>query len=253
MSTEKKLSLVRKLSEVMGEVERVAKSGRNEFHKYDYATESDIVQSVRSEMSKRQLMLIPDVESVEWKDIAKRSGGTERLCTMRVRFTIHDGESGESQSFVVLGEGQDPGDKATYKALTGATKYALLKLFLIPTGDDPEQDEKPQARQQQSRPPPPQQSQPPAHTAAKAEAQKKVDATLGREPPAMGFGNYKGKTLANIPFDGLMAAVQEAEAKLAAAPPNAKWVKPLSLNLEAIRSELATRETASAGEVGAAG
>src|SRR5699024_6730814 len=36
--------------------------------------------------------------------------------------------------------GQDAGDKAVYKAITGATKYALMKVFMIPTGDDPEQD-----------------------------------------------------------------------------------------------------------------
>ncbi len=30
------------------------------------------------------------------------------------------------------------GDKGTYKAITGATKYALMKTFLLETGDDPE-------------------------------------------------------------------------------------------------------------------
>jgi hypothetical protein len=37
-----KKSLAAKLAEIMSEVERIAKKGRNDFHKYDYATESDI-------------------------------------------------------------------------------------------------------------------------------------------------------------------------------------------------------------------
>jgi hypothetical protein len=41
----------------------------------------------------------------------------------------------------MIGEGQDAGDKGPYKAMTGAQKYALMKTFMIPTGDDPEADE----------------------------------------------------------------------------------------------------------------
>ena len=40
----------------------------------------------------------------------------------------------------MAGEGADPGDKAPYKALTGALKYALLQSFLLATGDDPEDE-----------------------------------------------------------------------------------------------------------------
>jgi hypothetical protein len=40
----------------------------------------------------------------------------------------------------VAGQGLDSGDKAPYKAMTGALKYALLQSFLLATGDDPEAD-----------------------------------------------------------------------------------------------------------------
>ncbi|NOK32380.1 ERF family protein [Corallococcus exercitus] len=142
-------SLVRKLAEVMGEVERVPKSGRNDFHRYDYATEADIVSAVRKAMADRALMLIPSVVKTEWREVERNKGGKDRIATLTVRFTLTDGDSGEERSFEVLGEGQDQGDKATYKALTGAVKYALLKLFLIPTGDDPEDDGQGQGQQSQ--------------------------------------------------------------------------------------------------------
>jgi hypothetical protein len=136
-----KRSLVRKMAEVMGEVDRVRKNGRNAFHNYDYATEADIVEAVREGLSKRAVMMLPSIVKTEWTQVQRAKGGTERLCTLTVRFTFHDGDSGEEMAIEVLGEGQDAGDKATYKAFTGATKYALLKTFLIPTGDDPEADE----------------------------------------------------------------------------------------------------------------
>ena len=51
-----------------------------------------------------------------------------------------DGDSDEILSVPSYGEGRDGGDKAPYKALTGALKYALIQTFLIATGDDPEEE-----------------------------------------------------------------------------------------------------------------
>src|SRR5699024_1473369 len=67
-------------------------------------------------------------------------GNKEYIATVKMKFTFIDGETGEEISIHSIGEGQDAGDKAVYKAITGATKYALMKVFMIPTGDDPEQD-----------------------------------------------------------------------------------------------------------------
>lgn len=155
--TLKPKSLVSKLAEVMGEIERIPKSGRNAFHGYDYATEADIVSAVRAGMSARGVMLLPSVDKTEWREVPGKSG-PKKIVTLTVRFTLHDGESGEKLEFTTLGEGEDQGDKATYKALTGAVKYALLKLFLIPTGDDPEQEAPPAKHQPRASPaaaPPP--------------------------------------------------------------------------------------------------
>ena len=57
---------------------------------------------------------------------------------MNYRFV--DARSGEELSVRVAGEGADAGDKAPYKAMTGALKYALLQSFLLSTGDDPEDE-----------------------------------------------------------------------------------------------------------------
>ena len=52
-------------------------------------------------------------------------------------YTFTDVDTGEEITAKVAGEGLDPGDKAPYKAMTGALKYALLQSFLLATGDDP--------------------------------------------------------------------------------------------------------------------
>jgi ERF superfamily protein len=137
-------NLVQKLAFVMAAVERVPKLGFNSFHNYKYARESDLTDAVRANLAKQGVMLIPSVEKIEWREVQTK-GGTERVATLTVRFTVTDGI--DKLEFNIIGEGQDKGDKATYKAMTGAMKYALLKLFLIPTGDDPEKDGEEQEQQ----------------------------------------------------------------------------------------------------------
>lgn len=125
-------SLHAKLAEIMAEVSRVPKRGRNEFHKYDYATEADIVEAVRGALSSRGISLVPSIKQV------LREG---TLTTAIMEFQFTDGATGETMTVGWAGTGEDKGDKGLYKAMTGALKYFLLKTFLMPTGDDPEADE----------------------------------------------------------------------------------------------------------------
>jgi hypothetical protein len=164
------LNLIQKAAKVMAAVEYVPKNGWNDFHKYHYATEADITSCVRANLAEQGLMLIPTVEKVEWSQLQGKSG-TDRLATMTVKFTLTDGI--ESKEFIVLGEGADRGDKATYKAMTGALKYALLKLFLIPTGDDPEKEEDDKLEQQR----PPVQRKPADAPKAAADASRQSGAS----------------------------------------------------------------------------
>jgi hypothetical protein len=55
-------------------------------------------------------------------------------------YTFMDVDTAEEITVKVAGEGLDAGDKAPYKAMTGALKYALLQSFLLATGDDPEDE-----------------------------------------------------------------------------------------------------------------
>jgi hypothetical protein len=132
--------LIKKLAKVMQEVKYIEKKGHNKFHNYKYATESDVAEKVREVLAENNVMMIPNMKehSVRTHETAK--GKTEYIATVLIEFTFMDGDTGETFSFCMAGEGQDSGDKAYYKAITGAQKYALMKAFMIPTGDDPEQD-----------------------------------------------------------------------------------------------------------------
>ncbi len=119
---------------VMKEVGYVQKAGHNDFQNYKYATEADAIKAIRPAMLNHGLCMIPSVESVNQDEY----GNTNVIMLYR----IFD-EEGNFLSFRAAGSGNDKnskgvGDKGIYKALTGASKYALLKTFLMETGDDPE-------------------------------------------------------------------------------------------------------------------
>ena len=131
------------IHEVMKKVGYVQKKGRNEFHKYNYAGESELLEALRPELLEQGLVLIPSGQSISEIDA---NGNTHVAIDYTLAHT-----SGEvwPEKIRAFGCGNDRsskgtvGDKGTYKALTGANKYLLFKLFQIETGDDPEKDNDP--------------------------------------------------------------------------------------------------------------
>jgi hypothetical protein len=134
-------NIIQALNAVMKDVSYVQKNSENKFHGYKYASESSLLESLRPSMISHGLILIPSVGNVSPID---PNGNT----TVTVEYTLAH-TSGEvwPDKIVAVGCGNDKskngsvGDKGVYKALTGANKYLLFKLFQIETGDDPEKDE----------------------------------------------------------------------------------------------------------------
>jgi len=136
------MSIYKKILEVQKAVKTIKKNGHNKFHKYDYATEADVLE-VKQIMNDAGLIAYP---SVVGHEVIQRGENLQIIET--VEYTIVDVDTGESVTARTLGAGEDKGDKGAYKAHTGASKYFLLKFFGVPTGDDPENDEqeKPRAK-----------------------------------------------------------------------------------------------------------
>jgi hypothetical protein len=141
MTTEKSLkNLASKMIQIMRDVEYVQKTGKNSFHKYSYATEADIAAAFSTAMKNSGVFMfssITDRECITYKTAGNKDSF---LVTVKLEVTFVDSDSGETFTSTFFGDGTDFGDKGIYKAITGAQKYALMKTFLLQTGDDPERD-----------------------------------------------------------------------------------------------------------------
>ena len=135
---EAKTSLASKIAKVMQAVGYVEKGGTNSAQGYKFVQASAVADKVRAELTKLNVTLTPTNIDVISEGLTP--SGKQTLITLRFTWTLTDGDTGETITWQSVGTGSDATDKAAYKAATGALKYALLTGFLIPTGDDPEND-----------------------------------------------------------------------------------------------------------------
>lgn len=134
IALQKKKNALRKLLNKKGVLK---KGGKNEYDKYSYFSEAQYKQLFTELFSEVGLELKFNVDNYERFDgEGKQSQG--RLVTLEI--VLYDIDTGFSEVTTVIGEGLDKGDKAGYKAYTGAIKYYLANTFLVATGDDPEKD-----------------------------------------------------------------------------------------------------------------
>ena len=132
-------NVLAKLHKVMGEVDRLEKAGKNQAFNYNYVTEAQVAQLFKKLFTKHKMAFTYDADIVSVEPTPK---GGQLITTVRLTYAFHDVETGEKITGVCVGQGADSTDKGVYKAITGAVKYIFLKTFLIPTGDDPEDDSK---------------------------------------------------------------------------------------------------------------
>lgn len=140
-STSPKLPLLAKLARIVATIDHVEKSGRNEFHRYNYVKAADVAWVVRKALSEQNIYLVSDVVEVRNYEIPAKEG-TMQAVDVKMEFSLFDGDAPATPPIVLhaWGTGTDKGDKAIYKAQTGALKYGLRHAFLIPDESDPEAD-----------------------------------------------------------------------------------------------------------------
>lgn len=133
-------NLIKALSKSYQECGYVQKKGQmTGVASYKFAKETDFIEAIRPVMIANGLTISPmGIAQLHHDQYQNKSGTpTNRIVgvfTFRLSHT-----SGESMEVAALGEGVDTGDKASYKAATGALKYALRQTMLIETGDDPDE------------------------------------------------------------------------------------------------------------------
>lgn len=129
-------SLARKVAVIADECAYVQKDGRNDFHRYRYASAAAVLAKVNESMAKHGVCSTVDPEVLSESEV-----NGNRTVTVKVRLTLHDADSDQTLATAGIGCGQDKGDKAVMKAQTAAIKYAWMLALNISTGDDPEADE----------------------------------------------------------------------------------------------------------------
>jgi hypothetical protein len=134
------LNLRQKLAVVRRRIAYVQKRGHNPRFNYNYVTAADIAGAVGDILAELGVVIVPRLESISHEAVRPSGGGTEHVTHVVMSYSFVDVDTAEEITVKTAGEGLDSGDKAPYKAMTGALKYALLQSFLLATGDDPEEE-----------------------------------------------------------------------------------------------------------------
>lgn len=132
MGLQAKKNVMRKAIAERGVLQR---GGTNEYDKYKYFTEAQYKQLFTSLASEAGVELTATTVNVEHFQGSEKMPYGRRVT---VDFVLKDTATDETETSRFVGEALDKGDKAIYKAYTGAFKYFLAVVFAVATGDDPE-------------------------------------------------------------------------------------------------------------------
>lgn len=117
---------------VMNDIGVVAKDKVNKQQGFRFRSIDDVYNVLHPALSKNKVFIVPEIISQE-RVIKHTKSGTEMehvICNIRFTFFAEDGSFIQT---IIVGEGQDTGDKATNKAMAIAYKYACFQVFCIPT------------------------------------------------------------------------------------------------------------------------
>lgn len=144
LESEKWLELNAKLQQKKNDLRKklkekgvLQKGGKNDFDHYKYFSEAQYKELFTELFSECGLELkFTELEYETFEGTQKQSNGR----MPKLEFYLYDTDTGFYETTIITGEGIDKGDKAGYKAYTGALKYYLANTFMVATGDDPEKE-----------------------------------------------------------------------------------------------------------------
>lgn len=135
------VNIFEKINAVMKEIEYITKDDKVEFGntKYKAISEEKVTTTVRNELVKQGIVIIPVEQQSENKELIRTDKSVNMLTSVHVKYRIQNIEDVNDYIEVESnGTGVDTQDKGVGKAMTYAYKYMLLRTFAIPTGEDPD-------------------------------------------------------------------------------------------------------------------
>ena len=157
-TTETSKNLYQRMSAVMQDVKRLQKDKQVGSGNYAYKamSEEKVATTLRTAMIEHGLVIFPVEQQHSLMDYTRSGRGGEAtmvsMSTVDVKYKIVNiDKPDEFEIIASSGTGVDPQDKGVGKAMTYSMKYALMRAFLIPTGEDPDDVHNEElARQQQA-------------------------------------------------------------------------------------------------------
>jgi hypothetical protein len=106
--------------------------------RYDFRGVDRVVNAVAPLLRKHGVIVIPDLASIEYRDVVRTGGGRSHECVVQMRYHWV-GPKGDELVACAAGESLDTSDKGTAKAQAVAWRVCLIQMLAIPTGDpDPD-------------------------------------------------------------------------------------------------------------------
>ncbi len=127
-------NIYERMHKIMKDVSYVQKEDKKVNNQYKFVAHDAVTAKIRPALLEHGVMAIPS-----YFDISV--DGNRTNCSISMTFVNVDCPT---DFFTIpcagFGQGIDPQDKGAGKAMSYAYKYALLKVFALETGDDPEKD-----------------------------------------------------------------------------------------------------------------
>lgn len=133
-----KPTVIEALAAVMGEVQAIGKTSRNQQQGFNFRGIDAVMNTVGPALRKHGVVIVPEDVQANYRDAQTTTGKAIREVTVRVTYRIH-GPAGDSIAMQAIGESLDSGDKGSAKAMSVAYRVALLQALTIPT-DEPDPD-----------------------------------------------------------------------------------------------------------------
>ena len=150
-STKKEL-IYKQIPAIMAEIEAIGKDRENKGQGYKFRGIDDVYNMLHAILAKHKVFTTSRILEEHSEERPTKYGGVLIYRIFKILYTFY-AEDGSHVETEIMGEGMDSGDKAAYKAMSGAHKYAFIQIFAIPTdepkdpeNDNPELEPKPEAK-----------------------------------------------------------------------------------------------------------
>ena len=131
---ENKKMIYESMCKIMSEVTAIKKEGKNTQQGYKFRGIDDMYNALHDIFAKNNVFITSEVMESVREERKSKTGGLLMYAILTVKHTFH-AIDGSTVSSIMIGEAMDSGDKASNKAMSGALKYSLMQILLIPTNE----------------------------------------------------------------------------------------------------------------------